>query len=386
MAGAITKALATAASTPSGSAATATSPATAATHQNGDGPTLLVPAGFIADILGGLSGTIGEITGGYFGNAPLGRQIGDTASSIVKCFPFQVIPPSVAPQSAGPDGAATTGHDEALVVVPAGFLGGLLGGIGGNLLGGTIGSWFGGESTGSTIGKTAGGVLGGLLPFQVVPPSLTPQSVGPGGAPQQEPMVVVPASFFGNLLSGVAGTFADLVGNDTGREVAKIAAPILEMLPFQDVPRELAPQSVGPGGASVEERMIVVPAGFFGSLLSGFAGTIGGAVGGMFGSSGTGAAVGGIAAPILEMLPFHVVPPSLTPQSSGPTSGAAQEQLMFVPAGLFGSLLSGLAGSIGSTVGDWFGSEGTGEAVGNAVAPILDLIPFHAAPRAAIQH
>jgi hypothetical protein len=59
---------------------------------------------------------------------------------------------------------------------------------------------------------------------------------------------------------------------------------------------------------------------------------------------------------------------------------------MFVPAGLFGSLLSGLAGSIGSTVGDWFGSEGTGEAVGNAVAPILDLIPFHAAPRAAIQH
>ena len=211
-----------------------------------DGPLVLVPASFFGDLLGGLSGTIGEVTGGLLGNASLGRQVGDAASPFVKLLPFQVIPPTLAPQSAGPE--AAQGTDETLVVVPAGFLGGIIGGLGGNLLGGAIGGLFGSSDTGGSIGSTVGGVIGGLLPFQVVPPQLMPQSSGPETAPSQDDaMVVVPAGFFGDLLSGVAGTVGHLVGGDTGQKIGEAASPFLGLLPFETVPPELAPQSTGGG-------------------------------------------------------------------------------------------------------------------------------------------
>jgi hypothetical protein len=344
--------------------------------QSGEGPLVLVPAGFIADVVGGLSGTIGELTGGFFGNAKLGKDIGEAASPLIKLLPFQIIPPQVAPQSAGP--GAPSGPQEALIVVPAGFLGGILGGIGGKLLGGSVDKWLGGSGgTGSTIGSTVGGVLGGILPFQVVPPGLMPASAGPEGQAPQEPLVVVPAGFFGNLLSGVAGTFGDLVGGQTGRDVGEAASPFIKLLPFQDVPPELAPQSTGPDGAAVEERMIVVPAGFFSSIVGGLAETIGGEVGGWFGDADTGAAIGGAAGTIIDMLPFHAVPPALLPASVGPAGEQdPAEKLMFVPAGLFGNLLSGLAGSVGGAVGEALGSKSTGTAMGNAASPFLKMLPF----------
>ena len=188
----------------------------------------------------------------------------------MKLLPFQVIPPTLAPQSAGPE--AAQGTDETLVVVPAGFLGGIIGGLGGNLLGGAIGGLFGSSDTGGSIGSTVGGVIGGLLPFQVVPPQLMPQSSGPETAPSQDDaMVVVPAGFFGDLLSGVAGTVGHLVGGDTGQKIGEAASPFLGLLPFQTVPPKLAPQSTGPDGTEKAQEMVVLPAGFFGNLLSGFA-------------------------------------------------------------------------------------------------------------------
>ena len=384
MAGSVTSALAGIGGVAPASAPTAASSGTASPRP-GEGPLVLVPAGFIADIVGGLSGTIGELTGGYFGNAKLGKEVGEAASPLIKLLPFQIIPPQVAPASAGP--GATAGPQEALVVVPAGFLGGILGGIGGKLLGGAVDTWLGGSgSTGSTVGSSVGGVIGGLLPFQVVPPQLMPASAGPEGQAAQEPLVVVPAGFFGDLLGGVAGTFGGIVGGQTGKDFGDAASPFLKLLPFQDVPPDLAPASTGPGGEAQEERMIVVPAGFFSSIVGGLAETIGGEIGGWFGDSDTGATIGGVAGSVIEMLPFHEVPPTLLPASAGPAvEQDPAQKLMFVPAGLFGNLLSGLAGSVGGVVGDVFGSKGTGTAIGEAASPFLKMLPFQVvAPTGAV--
>ena len=104
--------------------------------------------------------------------------------------------------------------------------------------------------------------------------------------------------------------------------------------------------------------MIVVPAGFFSSIVGGLAETIGGEMGRWFGDSDTGAAIGGAAGTIIDMLPFHAVPPALLPASVGPAGEQdPAEKLMFVPAGLFGNLLSGLAGSVGGAVGEALGSK-----------------------------
>jgi hypothetical protein len=121
-----------------------------------------------------------------------------------------------------------------------------------------------------------------------------------------------------------------------------------------------------------------VPAGYFGNLLSGLAGTIGGAVGGLIGHAETGKAIGDAAAPVLDLIPFHAVPADLVPQSTGDEGTIAQEQMMLVPAGLFGSLLSGLAGTIGGAVGGVFGHAKTGQAIGEAASPLARLIPFQA--------
>jgi hypothetical protein len=350
---------------------------------------VVLPAGFVGDLLSKFSGTIGEVAGGAFGDAALGRKIGDSAGPLVKLLPFSIVPPSVDPASAGPGGNGA-GSGETMVVVPAGFIGGLLGGIGGNLLGGAVGGLFGNKDLGANIGKTAGGLLGGgLIPFQVVPPQISPQSVGPGGAPTDEPMVVVPAGFFGNLIKGVASTVATIAGSDsTVGKVANTAAGLSDLLPFQDVPPDLVPQSAGPDGQPADtERLIVVPAGFFGNLLSGLADTVGGAIGGIFGDAKTGAAIGSAAKPLLGLIPFHTVPPELAPQSAGPDGGGQQEELWVVPAGLFGGLLSTYAGAIGQYAGGLFGNAAVGKQIGDAAAPLVKLLPFSvqdAAPRSAV--
>lgn len=339
-----------------------------------DGPLMLVPAGFFGNVLSSLTGTIGEVTGGFFGNAAAGKAVGDAASGLAKLLPFSIIPPTVSAQSAGPGGTGQ-GPSEALVVVPSAFLGGLLGGIGGGLLGRTVGDWLGDGDTGKTIGSTIGSVVGGILPFSVIPPSVLPQSAGPGGttAPQ-EPLVVVPAGFFGNLLAGVSSVVTDVIGGDTARSVNDVASPLLKLLPFQTVPPALAPQSAGPDGTTKHDDLVVLPAGFFGSLLSGLAGTVGKLVGG-----DTGQAIGNAAAPIIGMIPFHALPPELAPQSAGP-DGASQhpdDQLMLVPAGLFSGLLAGLAGTVGGVVGGMFGDSETGTKIGDAASGLIGMLPFH---------
>jgi hypothetical protein len=367
--------------------ASSTSSSGSATRPRSSDKVVVLPAFFVGDLLSKFSGTLGEIAGDVFGDAALGKQVGDAASPLLKLLPFSVVPPSVNPASAGPGGGGG-GSSEAMVVVPAGFIGGLLGGIGGNLLGGAIGDWLGDKDTGANVGKAAGGILGGLLPFQVVPPQIAPQSVGPGGQPSQEPMVVVPAGFFGNLIKGVAQTVASISGDSTVQTIANTASGLSDLLPFQDVPPNLVPQSAGPDGKPADsERLIVVPAGFFGNLLSGLADTVGGAIGGAFGDAQTGAAIGSAAKPLLGLIPFHTVPPELAPQSAGPGGTGTQPELMVVPAGLFSGLLSTFAGAVGQYGGGLLGNASLGKQIGDAAAPLIKLLPFSvqdAAPRSSV--
>jgi hypothetical protein len=368
---------------PAATKTTNTKPAAASwtMPKHGDGPMLVVPAGFVGDLLGSLSGTIGEIAGGIFGDAQTGKKIGDVLSDPIRqLVPFSIVPPTVAPASAGPGSAA--GPSEALVVVPAGFIGGLLGGIGGGLLGSTVGGWFGDSGTGGDIGKAAGGVLGGLLPFSVVPPTVAPASAGPNAGTEREAMVVVPAGFFGDLVKGISHTVGTIVGGDTGKTISDVGA-FGSLLPFSTVPPALAPASVGPDGGTTED-LVAVPASFFGSLLNGLAGTLINKA-----TSDPGGLISSAADVLSSVLPFHTVPPALQPASAGlpGATGAPadpRDQLIVVPAGLFGSLLSGLAGTIGGAVGGLAGDAETGKAIGEAASGLISMLPFHTVPPAMV--
>ena len=81
------------------------------------------------------------------------------------------------------------------------------------------------------------------------------------------------------------------------------------------MPPALVPASAGPTGTPTEEdRLIVVPAGFFSSIVGGLASTIGGEIGGWFGAKEQGASLAAGAAKLLEdVLPFHVLPSALAP-------------------------------------------------------------------------
>lgn len=318
-----------------------------------DGPLMVVPAGFFGDVIGSLAETIGGGVGQYFGNQELGKAVGGAAGPLIKHFsPFQVLPPTLAPASAG---EASSGSDEAQVVIPAGFLSGLLGGVGGKLLGGAVGSLFGNKDLGATIGGTALGAVGSALgPFSLVPAADSPQD--------GEPTVLVPAGWLGSLLGGIAGTAGQLIGGDTGGDIGKVAGSIIEsVVPWSAVPAELTPASAGPEGETQKQELVVVPAGWLGSLLSSVSATVGGGVGGLLGHAAAGQQIGEAAKPLLEMLPFSVVPTELQPASATDTKDAGDE-LVMVPAGLFGGLIGTLGGLLGSVVGGKTGTVISGAA------------------------
>ena len=366
-------------STTSGSGA---APQTPRYHQASAGPMMVVPAGLFGDIVGSLAGTIGEQVGGWFGDKALGKSLGSAAGPLISHFsPFQILPPTVAAASSGPD-VGSAAQKETLVVVPSGFLTGLLGGVGGDLIGGALGGLFGNKELGSQIGSAAGGALGSVFgPFQVLPPQLQPASAGPGGdqAPQ-DAMIVVPAGWLGDLFGGISSGVGQLIGGDTGKTVATIGGGIGQLLPWSALPPELSPASAGAEGASPTEELVVVPAGWLSSIASTFAGTIGSGIGGLLGNAQLGRQIGDTAAPLIQMIPFSVVPQNLQPAAAGPGGLAPQDQLVFVPAGVFGGLLSSFGGLLGSAVGGIFGDAKTGGAIGDVVGKLGQFVPFQVLP------
>jgi len=349
------------------------------------GPLMVVPTGIFGDIVGSLGSTIGGELGGWFGNRSLGKTVGGAAGELIKGLsPWSVIPPAVAPQSAEP-GAKPSGPDEALVVVPAGFLTGLLGGVGGKLLGGAIGGMFGNKNLGSDIGSAAGGALGSIFgPFQIVPPqNLSTQSAGPDQQASDDAMVLLPAGWLGHLFGGVARGVGQMIGGDTANTVSGIVGDLAEkFVPWSAVPPGLVPASAGPAGDQQAEDLVLVPASWFGKIASTFGGTIGAGIGSWFGNAKLGQQIGDTAGQVINAIPFSVIPDALQPASAGPDGGGSEEdKLILVPAGLFGGLLGSLGGVFGGAVGGLFGNANVGRQIGDVAGGLAkQFLPFQVLP------
>ncbi len=255
---------------------------------------------------------------------------------------------SAAPQTR-PEQAPQAGAGGELIAVPAGLFTALLGAVGG-----AIGRAVGGD-TGGTVGGIAGGIVGSFIPLGVIPPAgARPAGVGgqQGPAAQgDEPLVVLPAGFFGSLLRTVSGAVGAHVGGKAGRAIDTIGGTAGDLLPFTVAPPR-------PGG----EELVMVPADFFGSLL----GTVSRAVGKHVGGD-TGGAIGTIGTAIGDILPFSALPP---------VASAGAEDLVAVPASLVGSLL----GTVGRIAGTRIAGR-TGGEVGGRIGDLLGkLSPFSIVP------
>lgn len=291
------------------------------------------------------------------------------------------------------DQVAPSSSRNDLILMPAGFFGNVIGGFA-KAIGGGIGALAGNEKLGQQIGGAASPFIK-MLPWSVVPAGVGPQSVGPDGqvGGPAEDLIFVPAGMVGDLLSGFAGAIGygagGLLGNkELGEKVGEAAAPFLKMLPWSVIPAEVSPQGATPDGVAAAgpgQDMIFVPAGIFGSILSGFAGVIGQGVGALAGNPTLGRQVGETASPFLKMLPWSVVPAGITPQSVVPGDKPVEgpdEDLMLVPAGIFGSILGGLGGKLaGGAIGGFFGNKKLGEQIGAAVGGVGGgFFPFAVVP------
>lgn len=272
---------------------------------------VVVPAGFLTGLLGGVGGSLlGGVVGGLFGNKKLGSDIGSAAGGALGSIfgPFSVVPAENT-QTGGSSKGAPQG-EQSMVLVPAGWLGDLFGGIAS-----ATGQIIGGD-TGRTVAQIGGGI-GKLVPWQALPPELSPASTGPDGGSSTDELVVVPAGWLGNLASVFSGTIGygvgGLLGNaQLGKQVGDAAAPVFKMLPFSVAPQELQPQSSGPGGIAAEDKLVVVPAGVFGGLLGSFGGLLGSAVGGIWGQPDLGKTIGDTVGQFGKFLPFQVLPDGAT--------------------------------------------------------------------------
>ncbi|NQX28519.1 hypothetical protein HQQ81_14320 [Microbacteriaceae bacterium VKM Ac-2854] len=325
---------------------------------------VMVPAGLFGNLLSGIAETVGGAIGGS-----TGRKIGQAASPLLGLIPWSVVPSAVEPQSTAPGTSAAASED--VIVLPAGFFGDLLS-AGADLLG---------QVSGGTVEKvtsTASPFLK-LLPWSTVPAGFTPQSAAPGTAATTEDMIMVPAGFFGNLLAGAAGLIGKAVGGSTGEAVGQAAAPLIKLFPWSAIPAGVSPQSAGPGGEAAPaatEDLVVVPAGFFKSLVGGIAQKLSG----QGGTVGTVAKVAGV---VNSFLPWSTVPSGVAPQSAGPGAAAATDDLVLVPAGFLSGLLGSIGGGFaGKAIGGLFGNAKLGQQIGSGAGGAIGSIfgPFSVVP------
>ena len=133
-----------------------------------------------------------------------------------------------------------------------------------------------------------------------------------------------------------------LIGGQTGQTISDIGQTVGGFLPFSTVPSGTGPQ--GQPGQPGGEDLIAVPAGLWGSLISLVSKGAGGLIGGQTGQtiSDIGQTVGGF-------LPFSTVPSGARPQGQPGQPGG--EDLIAVPAGLWGSLVSLVSKGAGGLIG-----------------------------------
>jgi hypothetical protein len=241
---------------------------------------------------------------------------------------------------------------------PQGFFGGLLGAPLGGLIGRGIGGLLGNQNLGRQIGQFAGGIGGSLLPF--------------GADPMQQ------------------------------AQQQQMLQQQLQQQQLQELQQaQLAPQ------------------GWFGNLIGQVGRPLGGAIGGMFGNSGLGSTIGGVAGQLGSLLPFAagpgvntgIVPPQLQQQQimqqhqqlvqhiqqlqqqlqqqqqqyaqlaqaiAQQAQGGQQGQI--APQGWFGNLISSVGQPLGGAIGGMFGNAGLGRTIGGVAGHLGGMLPFGADP------
>jgi hypothetical protein len=324
------------------------------------------PQGFFGSLLGApLGGLIGRGVGGLFGNANLGRQIGQAAGGIGGGFlPFAVDPVQQAQLQQA---------QLAQQLDPQGWFGNIVSQVG-RPLGGMIGGAFGNRNLGNTIGGIAGG-LGRFLPFSADPvqqAQLQQQAQLEQLAQAQQ---LNPQGWFGNLIGQVGqplgGAIGGLFGNaGLGSTIGGVAGQVGRMLPFSADPQSLMAQPpqaqnilqqhsqlyqqiaqlqqqlqqqqqqyaqlaqmIGQQQQPVQAQPgQIAPQGWFGNLIGQVGQPLGGAIGGLFGNSGMGSTIGGMAGQIGRMLPFGADP--LT-QAYAQQAQLAQQQAQMTGNGYY---------------------------------------------------
>jgi hypothetical protein len=125
------------------------------------------------------------------------------------------------------------------------------------------------------------------------------------------------------------------------------------------------------------------PQGLIGSIISGLAPTVGGLIGGAAGNQQIGSQLGGLAGQLGSLLPFEAAPTAysgpIQPLSAAPQAYAPQG---YAPQGLIGSLISGLAPTVGGLIGGVAGNQQIGSQLGGLAGQLGSLLPFEAAPTA----
>ena len=246
---------------------------------------------------------------------------------------------------------------EDLIAVPAGLWGSLISIVSkgaGGLIGGQAGQTI------SDIGQT----VGGIVPFSVVPGGAGPQ--GQAGKPGGEDLIAVPAGLWGSLISIVSKGAGGLIGGQAGQTISDIGQTVGGIVPFSVVPGGAGPQ--GQAGSPGGEDLIAVPAGLWGSLISIVSKGAGGLIGGQAGQtiSDIGQTVGGI-------VPFSVVPGGAGPQGQAGKPGG--EDLIAVPAGLWGSLISIVSKGAGGLIGGQ-----AGQTISDIGQTVGGIVPFSRIP------
>lgn len=323
-------------------------------QMGGYGGQQLAPQGIFGSLLGGpVGGLIGRGIGGLFGNASLGNQIGQLAGGIGgSILPFSADPMQ---QAYAQQLAQQQQLQQLQQLSPQGWLGNLIGQVG-QPLGGAIGGIFGQPNIGSQIGGIAG-QLGRLLPFSADPMQ---QAYG-----QQQQLA--PQGLFGNLIGQLGQPLGGAIGSifgqpNIGSQLGGIAGQLGRMLPFSADPIQQA------YAQQMQQQMS--PQGWIGNLIGQVGQPLGGAIGGLFGQSGLGNQIGGIASQLGRMLPF----------SADPTQQMQQMQQGYSPQGWIGNLIGQVGQPLGGAIGGLFGQSGLGNQIGGIASQLGRMLPFQMDP------
>ena len=289
-------------------------------------------------------------------------------------------------------------------LAPQGFFGGLLGAPLGGMIGRGLGGMFGNAALGGQIGQMAGGIGGGLLPFQVDPmmqayaQQLQQQQMQQLQQLQQPQgqQQIAPQGFFGNLLGQIGQPLGGAIGgifgqSGLGSQIGGAAGQLGRLLPFQQDPTQAYAQQQ----AAMSQ---LAPQGWIGNLIGQYGQPAGSAIGGLFGQSGLGGQIGGIAGQLGRLLPFQQDPISQAYAQLAQQQQQLQQQMQqlqqlqqlqgqqsqqgqqMAPQGFFGNLLGQIGQPLGGAIGGIFGQSGLGSQIGGAAGQLGRLLPFQMDP------